>query len=241
MKVHVFKNEDAASLAAAMLICAQILNKPESVIAVENNYDLQSTYEKLQAFYKAGSLAVHNAKFCLASEFCNVGSEQTNAHQLKRMFLQAINLSNENFYNFNLETDNYAQSALQYEQTINDLGGIDLAMLSINENGDVLFNQSAAQLVNDCHFTNLLYERHCSGPSFEPSKLNVQDSIPVMTMGMGTLMRANTILVVAYGQTKAASVANLVRANVSTSCPSTFLQLHKQLVLIIDEAAASLI
>lgn len=241
MKVHVFKNEDAASLASAMLVCAEILNKPESVLAVENSLDLQSTYEKLQAFYKAGSLSLHAAKFCLMNEYCNLTDELTNAYQFKKNFLQNVNLDSTSFYNFNLTSDNYAKAALEYEQTLKGLGGIDLALLTINEKGEVLFNQAAASLNNDCHFTNLLYEKSNEVTTNEQAMTNKSISIPVLTMGMGTLMRAKTIIVVAYGRSKADSVANLVRAQVSTTCPCTFLQLHRKLILIIDELAASLI
>lgn len=239
MKVHVFKNEDAASLAAAMLVCSQILIKPDSVLAVENSLDLQSTYEKLLAFYKAGSLAVHNAKFCLTSEYCNLANEQNNYSQLHAKFMQSINLAKSNFYNFNLELPDRAQAALEYEQTINNLGGLDMTLLTINEKGDVLFNQAGTSLLNDCHYSNLLYVKNSmNNEQVEESK---QINIPVLTMGMGTIMRAKTILIVAYGRTKAASVANLVRAHISTSCPATVLQLHKNVILLLDEAAASLI
>lgn len=239
MKVHVFKNEDAASLAAAMLVCAQILTQPDSVLAVENSLDLQSTYEKLLAFYKAGSLAVHNAKLCLTNEYCNLSNEQNNYGQMQAKFLQAINLAKSNFYNFNLELPDRAQAALEYEQTINNLGGIDMALLTISEKGDVLFNQAGTSLLNDCHFSNLVHEVNNLGN--DPLKESTQVNIPVLTMGMGTIMRAKTILIVAYGRTKAASVANLVRAHISTSCPATMLQLHKNVILLLDEAAASLI
>ena len=238
MKVHVFKNEDAASLAASMLVCAQILKKPESVIALENNLDLQSTYDKLVAFYRAGSLSVGSAKSRLTSEYAKGQFAQTNYDKLKQKFADAVHLEASGLYDFNLQTENLAVAALNYEQTLNKLGGIDLGLLTVSETGNVLFNQANQDVYNDCHATELEYTVPAHGTD-EQAKQTVH--LPVLTFGMGTLMRINTLVVLAFGRTKAASVADLVRGKITPACPASFLQLHKQLILIVDEAAASLI
>ena len=236
MKVHVFNNEDAASLAAAMMVCAQVLAKPDALIALEKAEDLQSTYQKLLALYKAGSLALHDTKFFNAVEYCQIEPEKSQGELLQADFLRQTDCPQENFYNFAYRENDFIRAAADYEQKIQESGSLDLAIITVADDGSILLNQPAPYILNDCHFTKAL-----RNSSIQPTINPAIEQIPGLTMGMGTLMRAHMIIFPAYGKDKAPAVANLVRGQIDPSCPASFLQLHSCVILLLDEAAAALI
>lgn len=241
MKVHVFKNEDAASIAAAMLVCAQVLKKPNSVLGLEAKENLLSTYQKLIAFHRAGALALQNVSTFLASEYCTLSKQSSDSMSnfMQRNLYNYVDIVKENIHSFQGDSPDLKIECLRYESLIKQVGGVDLQLLTLGDNAAIAGNEPALNLLNECHVQKL------SQFTLDSTQVNFTESEPVptelLTLGIGTLLRADTLIVLAFGRKQAEAARDLVRGSLDPLCPASFLQLHREVIVLLDEAAASLI
>jgi glucosamine-6-phosphate deaminase len=134
-------------------------------------------------------------------------------------------------------TGNYEEYCSSYEQEIRAAGGIDLQVLGIGRNGHIGFNEPASSLASRTRLKVLSRETiEDNRKSFSPD-----EEIPecAITMGIGTILDARRILILATGKTKADAVAQAIEGPISASVTASSLQLHPDVTFIIDEEAAS--
>jgi len=126
----------------------------------------------------------------------------------------------------------------RYEETIAAVGGLDLLLLGIGVNGHVGFNEPGEALVARTHRVTLLDTTRSenAGPFG-----GVASRVPkeALSIGMGTIVRAETIVMIATGERKASAVAGMLRGPVTTTLPASFLQLHRRVEVYLDRAAAA--
>jgi glucosamine-6-phosphate deaminase len=124
-----------------------------------------------------------------------------------------------------------------YEESIRAAGGIDLQVLGIGTEGHIGFNEPTSSLASRTRIKTLTQQtRADNAPSF-----GGQDRVPhhVITMGVGTIMEARQILLLAFGKNKARAVAEAVEGPITAMCPASVLQMHPTAKVVLDEAAAS--
>jgi glucosamine-6-phosphate deaminase len=127
----------------------------------------------------------------------------------------------------------------RYEQAIVAAGGIDLQILGIGGDGHLAFNEPGSSLTSLTRIKTLTGRTRADNARF----FEHPDDVPrhVLTQGLGTILRARHLVVVAAGAGKAASAAAAVEGPLSASCPASVLQLHPHATVLVDpDAAASL-
>lgn len=135
--------------------------------------------------------------------------------------------------------DDLVAAAASYDASIRKLGGIDLQILGIGENGHIAFNEpgsdgdSRTRIVDLTENTIRANSRFFASPSEVPRT--------AITMGIGTILEAKQILLLAFGKRKANAVRSAVLGSVSPACPASFLQTHPNVTFLLDEDAASLL
>ena len=125
----------------------------------------------------------------------------------------------------------------RYEDAIAAAGGIDLQILGIGTNGHIGFNEPADVLHVRTHRVTLKPETRQSNAALfgrEPERVPAE----ALSMGMGTILHARAVVLLATGATKAACVQRVVNGEITTELPASFLQLHDDVELVLDEAAA---
>ena len=131
--------------------------------------------------------------------------------------------------------ENYCK---EYDIQIEKFGGIDIQLLGIGVNGHIGFNEPADELVVGTHLTDLTEDTIKANSRFFESI----DQVPTkaITMGLGSIMKAKKILLLANGKNKAPIIAKLIKGGVvTTQNPASFLLIHPDSTIIIDEEAAS--
>ncbi|KQQ05610.1 MULTISPECIES: glucosamine-6-phosphate deaminase [unclassified Rathayibacter] len=125
----------------------------------------------------------------------------------------------------------------RYEQAIRDAGGIDLQILGIGTNGHVGFNEPGSAFDSRTRATALAPSTRLANRRFFGSL----DEVPThcLTQGLGTILSARRLLLLALGEAKADAVARALERPPTTEVPASVLQLHGDAVVILDEAAAS--
>lgn len=134
-------------------------------------------------------------------------------------------------------TDDVATAGERYEQKITDAGGIDLQILGIGTTGHIGFNEPTSSFASRTRVKTLTPETREDNARFFSSP----DDVPrhCITQGLGTIMDARTVLLIAHGKSKAEAIAAAVEGPLTSMCPGSVLQMHRSATVIIDRAAAS--
>ena len=123
----------------------------------------------------------------------------------------------------------------EYEKYIDLLGGMDIQVLGIGQNGHIGFNEPDSFLYSDTHVTGLTDSTMQANARF----FSEDEVMPTkaLTMGMGSIFKARKIIVMANGKAKRDAVRKLISGKITTECPVTFLNLHSDVTLICDKLA----
>ncbi len=125
----------------------------------------------------------------------------------------------------------------EYDAMIDDVGGIDLQVLGIGGNGHIGFNEPGSSLGSLTRIKTLTRSTRKANARFFRSMREVPKY--AITMGIGTILKARKVILLATGQGKAQAVADSLEGPVSSMCPASALQLHRFATYVIDKAAAS--
>ena len=152
-------------------------------------------------------------------------------------FFNNINIKKENVFLPDGDTKDVQEECRHYESFIEEKGGIDLQFLGIGDNGHIGFNEPAIALNSKTHLVNLSQATIQANSRF----FNDIEEVPrkALTMGMGTILKAKQIILLASGMKKAPAIAKTIKGKVSTEVPASLLQLHRDVTIIVDKDAAS--
>jgi glucosamine-6-phosphate deaminase len=125
----------------------------------------------------------------------------------------------------------------RYERLIRDAGGVDLQILGIGRTGHIGFNEPGSSLASLTRVKTLTEKTRADNARFFPTA----DDVPrhCLTQGLGTILRARHLVLLAFGAAKAPAVAAALEGPVSASVPGSVVQLHPHVTVVLDEAAAS--
>jgi glucosamine-6-phosphate deaminase len=129
-------------------------------------------------------------------------------------------------------------ACVDYERRIREAGGVDVQLLGIGTNGHIGFNEPTSSFASRTRIKTLAPRTRQDNARFFDGDL---DAVPLhcITQGLGTILDARQLLLVAQGESKAAAVAAAVEGPLSAMVPASALQLHRSAVVLLDEAAAS--
>ncbi len=232
-------SKHAAAEIADLIKQKQKENKP-CVLGLATGSTPITMYKELVRLHKEEGLSFKNVITFNLDEYFPINK---NAYQSYWSFMHRhlfnhvdINPSNIHIPNGELTKEEAKQHCIQYEQMIDDAGGIDLQVLGIGNNGHIGFNEPGASIFSKTRLTNLDNNtRIANAREFQ----NIS-KVPrlAITMGISTIMKAKKILLLAWGF-KAQIVAKAVEGYVTEHVPASILQQHNNCIFILDEQAAS--
>ena len=239
MKIIRTKDYEEMSRKAANLISAQILLKPDCVLGLATGSTPIGIYDQLVEWYKKGDLDFSTVKTVNLDEYKGLtrDNEQSYYYFMHHHLFDRVNIDEENTHVPNGKVENGDEECLRYEALIKSMGGVDLQLLGLGRNGHIGFNEPAADFPKITHCVDLTESTIEANKRFFASA----DEVPrqAYTMGIGTIMKADKILVVANGEDKADAVAAMVQGKINPEVPASILQLHNNVILVADEAALS--
>ena len=224
---------------AAKLVAEQITRKPDSVLGLATGQTPVGMYQELVRKFKKGEIDFSRVITFNLDEYYGLSPEHPQSYHffMWDTFFRHINIRNENVYLLNGVTDDIEGECQQYENLIQQNGGIDLQILGIGDNGHLGFNEPAIGLNSKTHLVNLSEETIRANSKYFK---NIEE-VPrqALTMGIGTIMKAEKIILLASGPKKAHVIERTVHGKVSTEVPATVLQLHQDTTILIDQEAAT--
>ncbi len=239
MEIIRVKDYDDMSRKAANIVSAQLLMKPDSVIGLATGSSPIGLYKNLIERYEKGDLDFSKVKTVNLDEYKGLGGDHPQSYRyfMNEYLFSGINIPIENTYVPNgLEKDS-EKAVADYIRIINSLGGIDLQLLGMGNNGHIGFNEPGTPFELEVACTNLTDETIEANKRFFDKKEDVPKQ--AYTMGIKAIMHAKKILFVVSGEKKAENAFKAFFGPVTPDIPASILQLHNNITIIGDEAAFS--
>lgn len=241
MQIHLFDTSQQVGQAAAMLIVAQILQKPDSVLGLATGSTPIPTYQELIRLNRDGVVDFSRVTSFNLDEYCGLPVEhECSYHSFmhEQLFSHInIDLAHTHVPDGNA-VDQQAECA-RYDMAINQAGGIDVQILGIGRNGHIGFNEPSDTFVYGCHIVNLTQSTIAANRRFFES----EDAVPrqAISLGIGSIMNARQIILLATGSDKADAIHRAIRQDITPRTQASILRTHPNVLFLLDKAAAGLL
>lgn len=239
MRVIVCENYDELSVQAARIVAAQLVVKPQSILGLATGSTPVGMYKKLIEMNKDGKIDFSEVKTYNLDEYYPIkkSNDQSYDYFMNEQLFSHINIDKNNTNIPNGEAPDAEKECERYENELSKIGGVDLQILGIGQNGHIAFNEPDENLISVTHLTKLTQNTIEANSRFFAS----EDEVPkqALTMGMGSILKAKKIVIMANGKNKSDAVAELLNNNITTSNPATMLKVHPDVTLICDKDAFS--
>ena len=243
IQTNIYESTEEGSFAIANELANQIRKKQELgenfVIGLPGGSSLLSVYKELVRMHKEENLSFRNVIVFLEYEFYPLASPSSgNLAHLKSALLDYVDIAPENIHvpDGFMPKDAIFDFCRSYEEQLQMVGGFDYILLGVGRVSSLMFNGSGAMISSRTRLVLLDSAARKEAARIFPSVDNVPAG--VITMGLGTMMKARNVILMAWGEDKAGIIAKTVEGNVCDSVPSSFLQNHQNAKVVVDLSAA---
>ncbi len=240
MRVYCAKDYQEMSQIAARIIAAQVLLKPDSVLGLATGSSPIGTYEELIRKYENGYLDFSNVITVNLDEYKGLDKDNDQSYQyfMNYHLFSKINIDRENTFFPDGTVADEEKACEDYDKIIEATGGVDLQLLGVGRNGHIGFNEPSDEFKTNTHCVKLTEDTINANKRF----FEKEEDVPrfAYTMGIGSIMHAKKILLIASGEDKAQAMKEIIEGAVRPEVQGTVLQLHQDVIIVADEAALSL-
>jgi glucosamine-6-phosphate deaminase len=238
MEIIVRDSVDEMSRTAARVVARTLNAKPNAVLGLATGSTPLGLYKELVRMHQEEGLDFSQVTTFNLDEYVGLKQKHPQSYHyfMHENLFRHINIPNQNIYIPSGTTDNYAAFCAWYEQRIDECGGIDLQILGIGTDGHIAFNEPTSSLGSRTRIKTLAKQTIDDNARFFDSA----EDVPVyaITMGVGTILEAEKILLLANGENKADAVAQAIEGPVTSMITASALQLHPLTRVFLDEEAA---
>ncbi|MDQ7065514.1 MAG: glucosamine-6-phosphate deaminase [candidate division KSB1 bacterium] len=239
MLVMIKENYDEMSKEAAKQVAALVRKKPDCVIGFATGSTPLGLYKELIRMHKEEGLDFSKITTFNLDEYVGLPPEHPQSYHyfMWENLFNHINVNPSNVYIPMGMADDIDVFCEWYENKIKEVGGIDLQILGIGANGHIAFNEPGSSLGSRTRIKTLTEKTRQDNARFFSS----MDEVPkyAITMGVGTIMEARRLLLLASGTSKAEAIRATVEGPIMAKYPATIVQLHRYATVIVDKDAAS--
>ena len=243
MRVIIKNNYDEMSKWAAQHIVERInafnptAEKP-FVLGLPTGSTPIGTYKELVRLHKEGKISFANVVTFNMDEYVKIPENHPESYHsfMWNNFFNHIDIKKENVNILNGNADDLEAECQRYEEKIKSYGGIDLFMGGIGPDGHIAFNEPGSSLTSRTRVKTLTMDTVIANSRFFDNDIN-QVPKTALTVGVGTVMDAREVMILANGHGKARALAAAIEGPVSQMCTVSVLQLHPMGIIVCDDAA----
>ncbi|PIH05377.1 glucosamine-6-phosphate deaminase [Clostridium combesii] len=239
MRILVVDSYEEMSKKAAAMIASQVILKPDSVLGLATGDTPIGMYKEIINIYKNEKMDFSKVRTFNLDEYYGLNRENTQSYyyyMINNLF-NHVNIDKNNINIPNGMADNIEIECKEYERKIDKAGGIDLQILGIGVNGHIGFNEPNISFESETHLVNLNEKTIESNSRFFSSKEEVPTK--AISMGIKSIIHSKKIILLACGSAKSDAVSKAISGKINPNIPASILQLHRDVVVIIDKEAAS--
>ncbi len=239
--MRVLIRDSAADVAGcgADLIEARLAARPAAVLGLATGATPLALYRELAARARAGRVSFSDVTTFNLDEYLGLDGAHPQSYRayMDREFFAHVDIDIARTHVPAGNAGNARRAAVEYDRRIADAGGIDLQLLGIGRNGHIGFNEPYSSLSSRTRVKTLSANTIADNARFFADG-EYQPHLAI-TVGIGTILDAREVLLLATGEAKAAAVRDMIEGPVAARCPASALQLHAHVTVVIDDAAAS--
>lgn len=239
--MRVIIEPDGAGVArrAAGIVAQLLRRKPRCVLGLATGSTPQGMYGELIRRHREANLDFSQVVTFNLDEYVGLGPDHPQSYRyfMQQSLFDDINVKRENTHVPDGLATNFEDYCEKYERQIREVGGIDLQILGIGSDGHIAFNEPGSSLGSRTRLKTLTSETVRDNARF----FGTADRVPrlAITVGVGTILESRRCLLLAIGTSKAAAIRNAVEGPVTAQVTASALQLHREVVVVLDQAAAS--
>ena len=241
MRVIVEPDRAAVSRTAAQFVAELVRRRPTCVLGLATGSTPLGMYAELARMHREEGLDFSRVVSFNLDEYVGLGPNHPQSYRffMQENFFRHINIDTRNTHVPDGRALDFEAHAQQYEKLISEEGGIDLQVLGIGGDGHIAFNEPGSSLGSRTRLKTLTIETVRDNARFFGS----EEAVPrlAVTMGVGTILESRQCLLLAAGQAKAQAIRDTVEGPVTAQVTASALQLHRDVVAVIDEDAAQLL
>ncbi|QAY73251.1 glucosamine-6-phosphate deaminase [Agromyces protaetiae] len=238
-EVVIVRDQEEAGALVAGAIVDLITRKPDAVLGLATGSTPLATYRALANRIAADGVDVRGVRGFALDEYVGLPAGHPESYRavITREVVEPLGLTPELIRVPNGDPDGIEHAGADYEAAITAAGGVDIQILGIGRTGHIGFNEPGSSLASLTRVKTLTEPTRIDNARFFDSI----DQVPMhcMTQGIGTILRARHLTLLAFGEAKADAIAAAVEGPVSANQPGSAIQLHPHTTVLVDEAAAS--
>jgi glucosamine-6-phosphate deaminase len=240
MEVIIQPDAERASLLAAMLVAGQVRSAPASVLGLATGRTMERVYTQLIRMHREEGLDFSRCTTFNLDEYIGLSADDEHSyrHYMNHHLFNFVNIPKANTHLPDGTATDIKSACHAYEQAIRNCNGIDLQLLGIGVSGHIGFNEPLSALrsrTRDKALTPATLAQNAPMFGGDPECMPRR----AITMGVGTILEARTLLVLVTGSEKASILARAVEGPITSMVSASAIQLHENCRVIVDEAAAT--
>lgn len=241
MNILKFNSEAKLNEAAARIITSTVQTNPSAVLGLATGGTPVGIYKQLVQDYKDGLVSFKNVQSFNLDEYVGLSPDhhQSYSYYMNENLFKHVDIDVQRTNIPSGLADNLDEECRQYDERIEAAGRVDIQLLGLGHNGHIGFNEPADELSSSTHVVDLAEETKQANARFFTETEEVPGQ--AITMGVGTILKAKMLMLVVKGADKADIVKRALTGPITTQCPASLLQTHPNLVVLVDEAAGSLL
>ena len=241
MEIHIVADAEAGAKVVADVFTRtlQAAGDTGAVLGLATGSSPVPAYEELIRRHREDGLSFARSRAFLLDEYVGLpaGHEQSYHRFIRENFTSHVDIDDAAVVSPDGTAVDPVAEAASYDRRLQEAGGVDLQILGIGSNGHIAFNEPGSSLGSRTRVVGLTRSTIADNSRYFASREDVP--IQALSQGLGTILEARRIVLVASGENKAAAIAQLVEGGISARWPATVLQMHPEVVVVADEAAAS--
>ncbi|WP_196000951.1 glucosamine-6-phosphate deaminase [Clostridium sp. 1001271B_151109_B4] len=241
MNLIVVDNYEELSKVAAKEFAKVINDKPNAVLGLATGGSPVGMYKELIKMYENKELDFSKITTVNLDEYVGLNPEHEQSYRqfMNENLFKYINVDIKNTFVPNGLAKDLELECKEYDKKIEELGGIDIQLLGVGNNGHIAFNEPDEELSSGTHIITLTEDTIKANARF----FDNEEDVPrrAVSMGVGGIMKSKKIVLIASGESKAEAIKGLFSGKITTDNPASMLQMHRDVTVIVDKAAATLI
>jgi len=239
MEIIITHDYQEMSKVSSQIIAREIKRKHDSILGLATGDTPVGTYKELAKLHKTEGLDFSKITTFNLDEYVGLAPLHKNSYNyfMQENLFKHININQSMVYVPQGRTDDPEEFSAWYEQKIKDAGGIDFQVLGIGGDGHIGFNEPGSSFASRTRVKALYRQTIKDNARF----FDREEDVPrfAITMGLGTILEAKKILLIASGKNKAEVCAQFIEGPVTSQITASALQLHSYVTVVLDEEAAS--